>query len=139
VILTVVRRLWLLVVPLALLPELPPSASAHPASIHEASGGDGHDEGYERGRAADGTTDHGHDAELARRLVASGRILPLAHVIDQARVLSPGTLIDARLHWESGHDGYVYEVKMLDRAGAVLELEFDAATGLVIENERDGD
>jgi uncharacterized membrane protein YkoI len=75
------------------------------------------------------------DARLARRLLADGAILPLSHFIDYARSLRAGVLIDAELHFETEHQAYVYEMHMLDAAGTVWEMEFDAATGRMLENE----
>ncbi|MGB5835090.1 MAG: hypothetical protein WBG92_24325 [Thiohalocapsa sp.] len=82
---------------------------------------------------AQGTDDVG--AELARRLLIEGKILPLEEVVGRARVLREGSLIEADLHYEAGHAGYVYELHMLDNAGAVWELEFHADSGKLIEHE----
>ena len=75
-----------------------------------------------------------NDAAVARALVDAGRALPLQQVIDRARGLRPGRLIDAELY-RSGDQRYLYEVYILDAAGDVWELEYDAATGALIEHE----
>lgn len=77
------------------------------------------------------------DAELARRLLASGAILPLEHVLTRAREIRQGTLINAELAYEAEHSAYVYEIRLLDSDGDVWELEFDAADGRLIEHESD--
>lgn len=73
------------------------------------------------------------DSDLAGRLRASGEIQSLETLILQAQRIRPGTLLDARLRYEAEHQGYVYEIQMLDRAGQVWELEFDARTGALVE------
>jgi uncharacterized membrane protein YkoI len=85
------------------------------------------------GPYAKGPDDAG--ADLARRLLAEGAILPLEVFIDRARELRTGSLIDAELHFEREHGVYVYEIHLLDATGAVWEMEFNAATGLLIEHE----
>lgn len=73
------------------------------------------------------------DAAFARRLLAEGAVLPLEAFIDRARALRPGILIDADLRYEAQHRQYVYEIHMLDGNGFVWEVEFDAATGALLE------
>lgn len=74
-------------------------------------------------------------AHLARRLLSEGKILPLEDIIGRARNLRDGSLIDAELSFEDDHAAYVYELHMLDAAGAVWELEFNADTGELIEHK----
>jgi uncharacterized membrane protein YkoI len=79
------------------------------------------------------------DARLARRLLADGAILPLSYFIEKARSIHDGILIDAELEFEAEHQVYVYELHMLDAAGAVWELEFDAAAGTLLDHEHADD
>ena len=44
-----------------------------------------------------------------------------------------GRLLDAQLAFE--HDRYVYELKVLTEGGTVLEVEYDAGTGALLEVE----
>jgi uncharacterized membrane protein YkoI len=74
-------------------------------------------------------------ADLARRLLIEGKILPLEQIIGRARSVREGSLIDAELSFEDDHAGYVYELHMLDGAGDVWELEFKADTGELIEHK----
>lgn len=74
-------------------------------------------------------------ADLARRLLSEGKILPLEHIVGRARDLRQGSLIEAKLGFEDDHAGYVYELHMLDGTGDVWELEFNADTGVLIEHE----
>ena len=78
----------------------------------------------------------GDDAAFARGLHDAGSILSLEHFAAKAREIHPGTLVDARLHYEDEHQAYVYEIQILDGAGEVWEVEFDAETGALIERER---
>lgn len=75
------------------------------------------------------------DADLARRLLSEGKILPLERIVGRARGLRRGSLIDAELSFEDDHAAYVYELHMLDSSGDVWELEFNADTGELIEHE----
>jgi uncharacterized membrane protein YkoI len=78
--------------------------------------------------------DHG-GADLARRLLLEGKILPLERIVGRAYDLRHGSLIDAELSYEADHAAYVYELHMLDSSGDVWELEFRADTGELIEHE----
>jgi len=132
---TVHRFRWLLAALLAPVPVAPAQPVSGAESIGTGVRGSAA-QGYDRGSGVDdgaGT----QDAALARRLMAAGRIVPLARVVDAARALRPGTLVGALLHRERHHHGYVYEVQILDAAGVVWELEFDAGSGQLIENERE--
>jgi len=69
----------------------------------------------------------------------SGTIMPLEQILTRLRQIRAGTLIEVKLHLEREHDGYVYEVKLLDAHGRLWEVELDAATGDVVEQEPDHD
>lgn len=69
----------------------------------------------------------------AAQLLAQGAVLPLDRFIDRARTLRPGRLIDAHLRYEETHRAYVYELEILDPSGVVWEVEFDAASGALLE------
>lgn len=73
------------------------------------------------------------DAELARRLVESGRILPLEQLLERVQAVRAGVLLEAELDYEADHGGYLYEIELLDAAGRVWEIELDAETGELIE------
>ena len=75
------------------------------------------------------------DHELARKLRASGEILPLEQIIERARAAKAGEIIETELERKQGR--YVYEVEILDGAGQVWELELDARTGELLEIEHD--
>lgn len=77
----------------------------------------------------------GEDHERVRQLMEEGRILPLEQILDQARSRHAGQLLEAEL--ERDDKRYVYEIEIVDREGVVWDLEFDAATGKLIEEKRD--
>lgn len=75
------------------------------------------------------------DQALARKLRASGAILPLEKIAAQARTVKSGELLETELEHEHGR--YVYEVEILDKAGQVWELKLDARTAELLKLERD--
>lgn len=75
------------------------------------------------------------DHELARKLRDAGEILALEEIVRYARSAKSGELLETELERNDGR--YVYEVDILDKAGQVWELKLDAASGRLIEMERD--
>jgi uncharacterized membrane protein YkoI len=73
------------------------------------------------------------DQDEARRLRESGDILPLTEILNVARTTHPGRIIEVELERERGH--YIYEIELLDEDGQVLELKYDAASGVLLEKE----
>jgi len=78
-----------------------------------------------------------NDAVVARELSMSGRALPLKQIIDHARGLRPGRLIDAEVYRDRDDGRFIYEIYILDGAGDIWELEYDAKTGALIEHEQE--
>ena len=79
----------------------------------------------------------GLEQNEARELVAKGDILPLTQILEKARKVQPGRILEVELEYEKEHGGYVYELEILDKKGQVWELEFNAVTGEVVELERE--
>ena len=75
------------------------------------------------------------DHELAKRLSDSGEILALEEIVRHARSAKSGELLETDLEHKQGR--YIYEVEILDKAGQVWEVKLDAASGQLIEMERD--
>ena len=71
----------------------------------------------------------------ARLLRESGKIIPLEQIIDIAKSLKAGEVIDSALEENDGR--YQYEVEILDANGRVWEMEFDAAGGELLDLELD--
>jgi uncharacterized membrane protein YkoI len=107
-------RLWLLL-PLAALLTQGPGTAPLPA-IADDRGGE-------------------HDHERARRAVERGEILPLDTVLTAVRATIAGEIVDIELEREHGR--WIYEVKVIDRAGRLVEVYADAATATVVKIEDD--
>lgn len=75
------------------------------------------------------------DHELAKKLSDSGEILALEEIVRHARSAKSGELLETDLEHKQGR--YIYEVEILDKAGQVWEVKLDAASGQLIEMERD--
>jgi uncharacterized membrane protein YkoI len=73
------------------------------------------------------------DQDAARAARVRGEVLPLASVLAAARRLVAGELLDAELERDDGR--WIYELEMLTPDGRVVELEFDAKTGELLEME----
>jgi uncharacterized membrane protein YkoI len=77
------------------------------------------------------------DHDRVRQLMQVGGILPLATVIEIYRQRYPsGRILEAEL--EAEHGRYLYALEVLLDNGWVLELEYDAHTGELLEIEREG-
>jgi len=68
-----------------------------------------------------------NDHEEARRLLESGDILSLESVLQKARAIQPGKILEVELETEKTQK--VYEIELLTSDGRILELLFDARTG----------
>lgn len=77
------------------------------------------------------------EAEQVRALTDSGAILPLEQILEKARQDFPGRVIEIELDREDGR--HIYELEIVDPEGRVWELEMDAATGELLEKEREDD
>ncbi len=75
------------------------------------------------------------DRQRAAELLKEGAIQPLDSVLDRARALHPGRVIEVELETERGR--HFYEVELLDEDGQVWELKFDATSGVLVEEERE--
>jgi uncharacterized membrane protein YkoI len=69
----------------------------------------------------------------AKQLHESGAILPLERIIDAARALHAGRVVETELNGRAGR--YIYEIEIVDEHGVVWEMRFDAATGGLIRQE----
>lgn len=75
------------------------------------------------------------DREAARKLLQSGEILPLETILEKARAIQPGQVLE--VEFESKRERYLYELEILDEAGVVYELKLDARTGELLKRERE--
>ena len=74
-----------------------------------------------------------HDEALA--LAEQGVILPLQTLIQDALGRYPGRFLEADLERDDGR--YIYEMEIVTRDRRVLELEYDAVTGALLDVDED--
>jgi uncharacterized membrane protein YkoI len=77
----------------------------------------------------------GDDHEQARRLLDSGEVVSLASVIATVREQQPGRVLEVEMEREHGR--WVYEIELLAPDGVVWEFDVDAASGELLERERE--
>jgi uncharacterized membrane protein YkoI len=77
------------------------------------------------------------DHERAREALERGDILPLTEIMARVSDQHPGQILAAEFDRE--WFGYRYELELLDEDGYMLEVEVDAATGEILEVEREDD
>ncbi len=69
------------------------------------------------------------------------KVIPLSDILAKVRRVSPGKVIDVELEYDVDFDDehpdarWVYEVEVLTENNQVVELEFDAETGQLLEIE----
>lgn len=68
-----------------------------------------------------------------RRYAGPGDILSLEEILQNARQLHAGRVLEIEL--EDSDGGPVYEVEILDAGGEVREMKFDARSGELVEEE----
>jgi uncharacterized membrane protein YkoI len=74
-----------------------------------------------------------HDHDRAHRARERGEIRPLEEILPALRARFPGEMADIELERE--HGLWVYEFKVIDPTGRLLEIEVDARSGEVVEVE----
>lgn len=77
----------------------------------------------------------GDDQHEARRLAETGEILPLETILDKARKIQPGKVLE--VEFEVDDEKKIYEIEILSTNGIVLELKLDAKTGKLISNKKE--
>jgi uncharacterized membrane protein YkoI len=87
-------------------------------------------------RAADAPPDD--DAERARAGVQERRLVPLESILDWIEARHAGHAIEVELEEEEEGDPPSYEVEWLTPEGQVIEFEFDATSGALLESEVQG-
>lgn len=84
----------------------------------------------DRGGGGNGR-DGGPDHDRARSAVVRHQILPLERVIAQVRRTTGGRVIEVELEQKAGR--YYYELKLITAHGRIVEIEVDAATGVIAD------
>lgn len=75
------------------------------------------------------------DYEYARDAVERGEILPLADVLARLQASHPGRVVEVEL--DEDDDMLIYEVELVTRDGRLIEVEIDAATGVILDLDED--
>jgi len=73
--------------------------------------------------------------DRVRALREAGTILPLERILENLRADRQGRVLEAELEYDDGR--YAYEIELVDDAGIVWELWYDAATGKLIRSEQE--
>lgn len=79
--------------------------------------------------------DDDHAYDRARRAVDRGETLPIAELLERLRMRVPGEVVGVEFENEDGI--WVYEFKVIDGRGRLLEVYVDARTGEVLSMEED--
>lgn len=75
------------------------------------------------------------DHERARDARSSGQYVPLQTILDDAEAREPGRIIEVELD----EDDDEYEIEILRNDGIVVELEYDARTGELLDRDIEDD
>jgi len=79
----------------------------------------------------------GRDHDRAREALERGEILPLHEILPRVEDRFGGRLLEVELERDKGR--FVYEIELITGKGRILEVVVDAASGVVLEAERDDD
>jgi uncharacterized membrane protein YkoI len=77
--------------------------------------------------------DHVHDR--ARRAVERGETLPIAELMERLKTRVPGQVVG--VEFEREHGKWIYEFKVIDDTGRLVEVYVDAQSGTVLSMEED--
>ena len=81
--------------------------------------------------------DNETDQDKALRLKTEGEILPLEVILEKAKTIRTGKVLEAELEKKNG--GYIYEIEIIADDGSIWELKYDAKTAtLLSQEEEDG-
>lgn len=75
------------------------------------------------------------DHERARNARSSGQYVPLQTILDDAEAREPGRIIEVELD----EDDDEYEIEILRPDGIVVELDYDARTGELLDRDIEDD
>ena len=79
--------------------------------------------------------DDDHAYDRARRAVDRGETLPIAELLKRLKTQIPGEVVG--IEFEREHGRWMYEFKIIDDSGRLLEVYMDAQTGAVLSMEAD--
>jgi len=73
--------------------------------------------------------------DRARRAVDSGEALPIAQLLERLKARVPGEVVGIEFAHEGGR--WIYEFRIVDDDGRLLEVHVDARTGGILPPEDD--
>jgi uncharacterized membrane protein YkoI len=73
----------------------------------------------------------------ARHLQVAGEIMSFEKILEIARSIKPGDILETDLERNRNTGLYIYEIEILDAKGVVWELDINASTGDLIKMEID--
>ncbi len=79
--------------------------------------------------------DENHAYDRARRAVDRGEALPIEKLLERLQAQVPGEVIG--IEFERKHGRWMYEFKVIDGRGRLLEVYVDAHTGELLSMEED--
>jgi uncharacterized membrane protein YkoI len=79
--------------------------------------------------------DDDHAYDRARRAVELGETLPIAELLERLKTRVPGEVVG--VEFERADGKWVYEFKVIDTRGRLLEIYVDARTGEILSMEKD--
>lgn len=79
--------------------------------------------------------DDDHAYDRARRAVDDGEARPIAELLEGLKTQVPGEVVG--VEFEREHGKWVYEFKIIDSTGRLLEVYVDAQTGKILSMEED--
>ena len=79
--------------------------------------------------------DGDHTYDRARRAVDRGEALPVAELLKRLETQVPGEVVG--MEFEREHGRWVYEFKVIDTRGRLLEVYVDGQSGAVLSMEED--
>ncbi|MGB1110820.1 MAG: PepSY domain-containing protein [Gammaproteobacteria bacterium] len=81
-------------------------------------------------------SDYGEeDHERAHQALKRGEVTPMAELLNKLEPHMTGELIGVEL--EKEHGRWLYEFKLIEPDGRIMELEVDAKSGEILSRERD--
>jgi uncharacterized membrane protein YkoI len=79
--------------------------------------------------------DDDHTYDRARRAVDRGETLPVAELLKRLETQVPGEVVG--MEFEREHGRWIYEFKLIDTRGRLLEVYVDGQSGAVLSMEED--
>lgn len=77
------------------------------------------------------------DQNRAREAYERHEILPLAKILAKVKRATPGTVV--RVEYEDAKGRHIYEFEIVNQKGQVIEVQYDAATGQRLPEEKEQD